>query len=166
MTPLQIVALGVRLFALVWLLYTLSSLHQVFFYLGRAGGPGDATVWIFTLIQIGVCALLWFFPRTIAARLLPSRSAEQPVPAVSLAEWQTLGVILIALWALTRAVGAAIYWISLYNIVEGRLSDFGPEQKAAMILTAAELAIGIWLLLGAKGIAAAIFKLRTAGIKD
>ena len=46
------------------------------------------------------------------------------------------------------------------------MSDFGPEQKAAMILTVAELAIGIWLLLGAKGIAAAIFKLRTAGLKD
>lgn len=165
MTPLQIVALGVRFFALVWFLYVLNSLPQTFIYLDhetyREANP--ALVWIAAAVQLGLCAVIWFFPRTIAAKLLPSRDAQSPAPNVALVEWQTLGVILIGLWALTDVVRSGIYWISLYSFTQGAFEFFSPEYKASMIVTIAELPIALWLLLGAKGLAAILFKIRAVG---
>lgn len=46
------------------------------------------------------------------------------------------------------------------------ISLLSAEQKAGMISTAVELAIGFWLLLGAKGIAALLFKVRTTGMNE
>jgi hypothetical protein len=167
-TPLQIVALGVRLVALIWLLYTLNNLHHVFMYLDMEmyRGVSRPLVWIFSGLQLAGCALLWFFPRSIAARLLPSRDAQQPASSPQLVEWQTIGVILIGLWAMVDAIKNALYWAGVLFWVQGSFGDFSPEWKASVILTLVEFPIALWLLLGAKGIAAALFRLRTAGLKD
>jgi len=167
-TPLQIVSLGVRLVALIWLLYTLNNLHQVFMYLDLEmyRGASRTAVWVFACLQLAACALLWFFPRTIAAALLPSRDPEVRANPPQLVEWQSIGVILIGLWALVDAVKNAIYWTSLLITVQGSVQDFSPEWKASIILTVVEFPIAIWLLLGAKGLAAVIFRFRTAGLKD
>lgn len=158
----------VRFGALVWLLYTISHLNGLFAYV-EEGAPiqiDKTVVVLFAALQIGVCVFLWLFPRSVAAQLLPGRNTDEVVKPSSQLEWQTLGVICIGLWALSRAIPDAVYWITFYNMAASSklgLSFFNAEQKAAMLSTVAELAIGVWLLLGAKGTAAFIFKARTAG---
>ena len=170
MTPHHVVALCLRLVAIIWLLYTLSHVHSLFMYLNAPPeiairGP---VVWLVAFLQIATCAVLWFFPVTIATKLLPSAAAmpERPVPP-SLIEWQTLGVICIGLWGLSRAIPDAIYWLTFFNMrvtTEYGSGDLDPEQMASVITTLAEIAISAWLLFGAKGFAAFLFKLRTGGV--
>jgi hypothetical protein len=147
-----------------------SHLHGLFAYFNEGARVqiNKLVVWVFALIQVGVCGLLWFFPRTVAAWLLPLRdSGQEAPPPPRLLEWQTLGVICIGLWALARAIPDAVYWITVYNMATTSgmgFSAFAPEQKAAMFETIVELIIGVWLLLGAKGLALLLFRVRTAGL--
>ena len=170
MTPRLIVALCVRLAALMWLLYTLGHMYGLFMYLNTGSVPpvNKTMVWFFAILQVACCGVLWFFPSTIAAKLLPSaaRVDELPSPPL-LVEWQTLGVILVGLWGLSRAVPDTIFWLSFYAL--NTRANFGgssldPREQANMITTAAELAISFWLIFGAKGFAAFLFKIRTAGV--
>jgi hypothetical protein len=83
-------------------------------------------------------------------------------------EWQTLGVICVGIWELSRAIPDAAYWISFYNMMAMNsnlgLSYFSPEQKSGMIATIAELVIGFWLVLGAKGFSSILLKIRTSDL--
>jgi hypothetical protein len=169
-TPRLIVALSLRLAALVWLLHTLSHIYGLFTYLNptSAGTISKSVVWSFAFLQVAACGVLWFFPSTIAGKLLPSgaRADEAPSPP-RLLEWQTLGVICIGLWGLSRAIPDAIYWVTFYtfnfNASFGG-ADLDPDQKASMVSTVVELAISCWLIFGAKGFAEVLFKIRTAGV--
>lgn len=169
MSPHQILTVCIRLVAVIWLLYTVSHLDSLFAYLDADSRLllNKTTVLIFALLQVAACAILWFFPRSIAAKLLPGRDTDAtPAPSSSL-EWQTLGVVCIGVWALTNAIPDALYWLTFFNMM-AELSNLGwayfsPQQKAAMISTAVELIIGIWLVFGARGLASILFKIRTAG---
>lgn len=170
MTPIQVVAVFLRLLAVVWFLYTLNHAHWAFAYLG--GSPGlpinMPAVWITAIAQLCACAVLWFFPVSIASKLLPSYSlSAEPGNPNRLEEWQTLGVICIGLWGLSRAIPAATYWVTLMNLSfsgDAAVSELSSDQKAGMVATGVEILIGAWLLLGAKGIAALLFRMRTAGV--
>jgi hypothetical protein len=170
MSPHQILTVCIRLVALIWLLYTVSHLDSLFAYLNEGSRLqlDKTTVLIFASLQVATCAVFWLFPRSIAAKLLPGRDTDVPPSPSSTFEWQTLGVICVGIWALTRAIPDALYWATFFNMmaVSSNLgwSYFSPEQKAAMISTIAELGIGFWLVLGAKGFASILFKVRTAGI--
>jgi hypothetical protein len=159
-----------RLLALIWLLYILGHLYGLF-----AAITNDPTalistsaVWFLALLQLAICGALWFFPATLAVRLLPSiRSEPKTAPPPQLVEWQTLGVICIGLWGLSRAIPDAVYWVTFYNMhlkANYGVSDLNAAQKAGIVTTVAELLIGLWLLFGAKGFAAFLFKARTAGV--
>ena len=115
MAPIQVVAVCLRFLAIVWLLYALNNAYGALSYLGLQGGvPGSRwVVWIQAALQLVVCGALWFFPVTIASKLLPSYSRPpDPQNPPHLHEWQTLGVICIGLWALSRAVPDLVYWIT------------------------------------------------------
>jgi hypothetical protein len=125
-------------------------------------------VWLQVALQLAICAVLWFFPVTIASRLLPSYS--QPPDAENHPrwnEWQTLGVVCIGLWALSRAIPDLVYWVTFMGVSfenDSPVGELAPDQKASLTSTLAEIAIGLWLVFGAKGMAAVVFKIRTAGV--
>jgi hypothetical protein len=156
--------------AIVWLLNVLNDAYGSLSYVAiQNDSPGFRwTVWIQVALQGAICAALWFFPVTIATALLPSYSKPpDPENPPRLLEWQTLGVICIGLWALTRAVPDLIYWSAYMSMAfegDSSLGELSADQRAGLVSTLAELAIGIWLVLGAKGMAALLFKIRTAGI--
>jgi hypothetical protein len=167
-TPHQIVVVLLRLLALIWLLFTLTHMYGLFVVYDSGEGVGiSRPIVLFSAVfQVFVCLALWFFPSTIAANLLRSEQpAHEPAPTRPPVEWQTLGVICIGLWALTQAIPDSIYLITTYAMVSGsNLSFFdqGPDQIANALATAAQLAIGLWLVFGAKGVVAVLFKTRAA----
>jgi hypothetical protein len=169
-TPLHLVALGIRLVALIWVLYTVSHLHGLFAYMNSSSGVSinKGVIWLFAGLQIATCAVLWVFPATIAKKLLPSSAdTASSKPPSTLIEWQTFGVVCIGIWALARAIPDAIYWVTFYGMTLNSsygYSDLNVEQKASMITTVVELIIGMWLVFGARGLANALLKLRTAGV--
>jgi hypothetical protein len=170
-SPIQIVVLCLRLVAIVFLLFTINRLYSLFAYFNNGGKTAlnMSVVWFFAALQIATCAILWFFPASIATKLLPSlRSTQQNSPTPLLIEWQTLGVICIGLWSLSRSIPDTVYWLTFYSIASSdgmTFSSLGAGQKASMLTTVVELVIGLWLLLGAKGLAALLFKIRTAGLR-
>jgi hypothetical protein len=170
MTPLQLATLAIRLVALVWAVVTISNTHQWIPYLADAELGNVAARFAFmTALQVSICAVLFIFPATIATMLLPSlKSARTPEPAHSL-EWQTVGVICVGLWVLTRAIPSAFYWATYYFVARGAgLDEFAsdPQHIAGIATIAVEMALGLWLTIGGKGIAAALLRIRSAGLRQ
>lgn len=171
MSALQIATLCIRLAALAWTFYTIGHLYELFVQLESdpfSALNGSLLFW-FTAFQLLVCVALWLFPATIAAKLLPSLRAAPATAESPFIQWQTVGVICVGLWALTGAIPDAIYWVTLYGMADANeigLADLRAQDRAGMIATAAQLGIGVWLLLGAKGFAAFLFRLRSAGLRE
>lgn len=146
MTPHQILTACIRLVALVWLLYTISHLYELFAYTSDSSvvQMNKTIALAFALLQVCISVALWLLPRTIAALLLPGRNVADEVAPASHLGWQTLGVVLLGVWTLSKAIPDAVYWITYYNVLAtstGRgLANFNPEQKAAMISTVADWA--------------------------
>lgn len=169
MTAHQTTTLIIRLLGVVWFLFLLSHVGALAIYLSGESGPKPAVGFVLgmELIQLAGCALLWLFPATIAAKLLPSTLSNTPRPPSTPLEWQTLGVISIGLWTLSQALSGVVYWLVFWSTASH--SDIGPNlgpsQKANMLSTVAQLAIGFWLTFGGKGFAAMLFRARTAGLK-
>lgn len=170
MKPQYIVATCLRFLAAIWVLYLLSRVHTVFTYLAdqRASLHLKSIVVTVALLQLVICVYLWFFPLTVATRLMPfASSMENSTASPTILEWQTLGVICIGLWGMSRAIPSAVYWITLVNLMfsDGlSFASLSPDVKASVFSTTAELAISAWLLFGARGFAAILFKIRTAGV--
>ncbi len=164
MTPHQIVVVVLRLVAMVWLIHTLTHMYGLFAVFDDASGVSLSRpiVLLSAVVQVAVCLGLWFFPSTVAANLLRSGQApHEPAPARPIIEWQTLGVVLVGIWALTQAIPDTVYWVTYYAMLSGSdmsFFDLDPDQKANALATAVQLIIGVWLLLGARGFAARLFK--------
>ncbi len=169
MTPHQIVVVVLRLIALAWLLYTLTHVYGLFAVV--AADPGallSRPIVLFSAaFQVVVCLALWFFPSTLATSLLPQApGAHEPAPARPITEWQVFGVIIVGLLALTRAIPDTIYWVTYAAMATGydlSFFDLDADQKSNALATAVELTIGLGLVLGAKRVAAMLFKARKHG---
>jgi len=165
MTPHQTIAVGIRLFA-VWL---------VIYFLGAA--PGYYTGFkkmdeqfaiistAIALIIVGfIFLVLWFFPRTIAKGVLPKEVTTDPDP-ISTDRWFAVGVSLIGLWLLTEAVPALARY-ALITLFSHRLPDTIVTDANLYFNTIyylVQFTLGVWLLLGAKGLRALVLKARYGG---
>jgi hypothetical protein len=171
MTPLQIATLGIRLVGLIWAVVAISNSHRWIAYFGAATtdslnlGP---TIFLAAL-QLATCAFLLMFPATTARLLLPSlRSVKEPAASTPL-QWQTLAVISVGLWVLSRAIPDAFYWITFYVTAHRsglEVFPLDPEHTAGVVATVIEIALGVWLTVGGQGLAEFLFRLRTAGVKQ
>jgi hypothetical protein len=117
---------------------------------------------LLSAVQLAVCAFLWFFPATVARRILPFKETTTSPPA-RLIDWQMLGVVLVGLWAFTQAIPRAFYWSIVFHTLT--TGDFGlaaltAVQKGQMVGTMAELIIAAWLVFGARTITAYLFGVR------
>ncbi len=170
MTPHQVVVVCIRLVALVWLLYVVNHSYGLFAYVSSntSVALNKSVVWFFALLQIATSGVMWFFATSIAAWLLPSLRPTQSTTPPALVQWQTLGVICVGLWSLSRSIPDTVYWVTFYNMAESTgvsTDSLSAEQKASFFSTVVELVLGLWLLFGAKGFAAFLYKARTVGLK-
>ena len=165
MTPHQTIAVGIRLFA-VWL---------AIYFLGAAPGYYNGFKKLdeqFAIISVSIALIvvalifivLWFFPRTIAKGVLPKEVTVELDP-ISTDRWFAVGVSLIGLWLLTEAIPALARY-ALIALFSHRLPDSIVADANLYLNTIYYLVqffLGIWLLLGAKGLRALVLKLRYGG---
>ncbi|MDX1499503.1 MAG: hypothetical protein R3176_06380 [Woeseiaceae bacterium] len=168
MSPHQILAVGVRLFAIwlaVQLVLTLPfQLAWVATYLEQAYGSSSIGIsrlfyGVTALLFIVLLIVLWRFPLTVAQRILPgSGEAIEDSGAPDL--WLALGCALIGLWLLAVRVPAVVFGLVQYG--EGFV-DRLPYPGIMLAQHVAEILIGLWLALGAKGFRKLFWWLRNAG---
>ena len=161
MTPHQTLAVAVRLFA-VWL--ALVVIREVLSSYTFARQGQDSLLPIITVVGvIAVVAvlILWFFPRSIAQGLLPSRS-DAPAQPSAPETWFGIGVSLIGLWLAASAIpgllrNSAVLFLYASDSIDksGLISGF--------IFLFAQVAVGALLIFGANGIKRLVRWARHAG---
>lgn len=121
-------------------------------------------LYVFVLVVgLLLCTFLWFFPLTIARKLLPVMREPRPEEAIRSPTALSLGLTLIGAWFFANALVDASYWLTLFvrsKQTSNIRVEWTPEQIASIIATAVELIISFCLLFGSTGITQLIYKLR------
>ena len=165
MSPHQVVAVAVRLFAIWLAIYALRVTPAFLLQVQKYDDPFAMSFVVgAALIVLGILIVLWFFPRTIARRLLPGSAPAEP-PVISPDAWFAVGCSLLGLWVLSDAIPALLkYFIFLYlDQRSGGTTSLPSGWQAGAVSYTVHLLIGFWLLLGAKGVRKLVMWARYAG---
>lgn len=114
-------------------------------------------------LGFGVCALLWFFPLTVARKLLPVMREPRSEQTIDASIALSLGIALIGVWFLAKGLVDASYWLTLFVLSRQAAEtgfDWSSDQIANMLATVVELILSMCLLLGHAGIKRLIYKFR------
>jgi hypothetical protein len=162
MSPHQTIAVAVRLFA-IWLFLYFVRDTLSFFYDPQAHSRPDALAVALSVITVSglVASALWFFPLTVARKLLTSPTSESAPPAQP-DEWVAAGCVLLGLWVLSLAVPLFIRDALMGYLY--RDSYGGPPMWPILLRYVVEIGIAIWLVCGAKGVRAIFRWARTVGV--
>jgi|SRR6185437_5392257 len=162
MSPHQAVAVAVRLFA-VWLgLYVLRTLFDLL--LTRDVDAVHVWLSIGIVLASAVVVLgLWLFPRKVAGALLSKPGADAE-PTASPDLWLGMGCALIGLWMLSSAFPAFVRDALIVYEASTEHDELG-SVKYWVFYNAVEVAIAVWLILGAKGFRQVFWWARYAGIR-
>jgi len=150
MSPHQTIAVAVRLFA-VWLaIYAARSAPSFYRESVRTDDPNAGIVIILVLALVAVLVFfLWFFPRTVARNLLDTKSLTPSEPA-SPDTWFAVGCALLGLWLMVPALASLIYHLSVLFMAQRNPEIDTSNMGFAWVYYVTEIAIGVWLLLGAR----------------
>lgn len=165
MNVAQIVALGIRLFCIWLAIYLLGRIPAVVF---RYMQDGLGQLFMFDILVfillMTVTIALWRFPLSIARKLLPETTLDQPIP-LPLEQVQSAGFCLLGLWLLTEAIPQVSYMAVLvyYATRPNPMIAFDPYNYATTVHMLVEFGLGLWLLLGAKGLLKVLRWARQAG---
>jgi hypothetical protein len=162
-TPHQILIVGIRLLAIFWFFGVLGQIAAAIATLEQMGA-GTLPIWISAGIQFAVCVLLWFFPATLASKLLRDGKSVVSAASVPFTEWRDLLFVTVGIFLLARSIPNALYWAILAGASEPLAPGFTLEQKVNAFAAFLEPVIGTSLVFGARGLGALIQRLRTAGI--
>ena len=165
MTNTQMVGLGVRLFAAWLAVYILRNAPSYVLFSSQEFSFSETTVIVVAtgaMVLIGM--LLWFFPLRVASGLIPESTNSQGT-SFSLEELERTGFCLLGLWVLTQAIPLCIRsgYIFYYALQPNSLLVLGVNEHAVFLHSLAQLAIGVWLLFGAKGLLGLLRWARHAG---
>jgi hypothetical protein len=161
----DIIAVATRLFAVFLALASIRYASQAVAFLD--GEHLRRTVWFLaeTLLPLIVALPLWFFPLTVAHKLLPVMRGDKKAISSETTPLIEVGCTLLGLWLLAAAISDVVYWSLFLFIVSHQSHDYtlSAENIGAIITTIIEFAVALWLLLGYRGILETIRRFRTAG---
>lgn len=161
MTPKQIVALAVRLFA-IFLIYVVTQSIPVTVQYYFNGRPDEHHILLSRCLgyawKILLAIFCWNFPHVVAGKILPDiRDGAPPTPALA-ETWFRVGCSLMGVYFLITAFASTAEDAFLY--LKGAWSQdmiYGYMVRNAVLLVA-----GCWLLLGNKGLVGLVRYLREA----
>jgi hypothetical protein len=158
------VAVAARLFSIYVIFITLRAIPASIGALSQPDGGGWLLVYVLaTAIFLAFAAFLWFFPLTVARKLLPVMREARSETALDGSVALSIGITLIGLWFLANAVVDAAYWLTLIASVaktDPPGFEWTTEQIASMGSTIVELAISLALVLGSTGVKKLIHRYR------
>jgi hypothetical protein len=161
------IAVASRLFSIYIFFGVIRSAPGAAQLLSQDQGTTWAVLYVFaTIVVLLLCAFLWFFPLTVARKLLPVMREPRSNETIGSATALSLGLTLIGAWFFANALVDSSYWLTLLirsKQMSGTAVEWRPEQIASMLSTAVELVISFCLLFGSSGITQLIYKLRYAG---
>ena len=155
----DVIAVAVRLFA-IFLFITLLRFFAGMMTLDQVS---PLRVWVVPVVGVAICALLWFFPLSIARKLLPVMREPRSEAGMDGSMALSVGLTLLGVWLLATALPNATYWLSLFVLSRqssGYHLGWGPEQMASIATTIAELVLAVWLVFGSAGIRRLILRFR------
>jgi len=167
MTKEQVFGLAVKLFAIYLLVSGLRSITGVIQIADHASG--FAGIWwvagSYLFVFVCIALLLWFFPVTVARKLLPKDDRKPEEKDISLKDIDIIAYSILGVWLLATTIPDVIYWILVMYTLEhkGLIHYMSHARVANVVATTIQFIIGVWLLLGAKGLRGLIRKLRYAG---
>lgn len=160
----DVVAVAVRLFSIFLVLGALRQLPGTIalFSLDMDRGLVALTL-LLLLLGALVGVLLWFFPLSVARRLLPVMREPRSEQSMDARVALTVGLTLIGVWVLAYALVDVAYWLTLF--VRTRhpgavYFEWSHEQVANVVATLVELLVAIWLIFGASGIRRLVHRYR------
>ena len=158
------IAIASRLFAVFLLVMVARSFPSAIALIGQEE-PKPSMTLVAMVLSAGLlaCAVLWFFPLTIARKLLPVMKEPRSDSPMSESVALSVGLTLIGIWVLASALPDAVYWGTIFLTVrqldEG-MFQWGHEQIASIVTTIAELVFAVWLIFGSTGIRRLIERFR------
>ena len=159
MNPRQVVAVALRLFA-VWLLLQALRTIPSLFRIGGSEAPGFVYATFMFALTGAIVVALWFFPNTVAGKLLPS-SASAPEPSAAADTWLAMGCTLIGIWTLTTTIPRLVFDALALNLESSY--DDASQLHYWVAYNLVEFAIAVWLLLGGKGLRRLFWWAQNAG---
>ncbi|QNP40172.1 hypothetical protein [Lysobacter solisilvae (ex Woo and Kim 2020)] len=163
----DVVAVAVRLFSIYVLFNILRNVPSAAQILTGPGGKEWAGVYAAVLAAgILLCAFLWFFPLSIARRLLPVMREPRSEEVIGAPIALSLGLVLIGVWLFAYSIADASYWLTLFikskqvTDATGTSVEWSHEQIAGIVATLVQLVLSVWLVLGNSGLRRLIYKYR------
>ncbi|ACV25953.1 hypothetical protein Kkor_0533 [Kangiella koreensis DSM 16069] len=165
MKPIHYLGLAVRLFAICLMVYgvfNLAAFITSFYYSSEFGGFSMRSLPLLLVIvalPMLISFLLWFFPLTVAYKLLGNEEREfEPISPINLL---SILIASIGLFFLYLSFMDSVYWFTSYNFLSTMSStfSFGPEQMAQIMSTGVELVFALILTLRCKSIAKLIARI-------
>lgn len=160
----DLVAVATRLFAVFLFVTVARTVPSAIALFGQGSGqPSFVLVALVLACSFAICALLWFFPVSVARRLLPAMREPRSETAMSGAVALSVGLTLIGVWILASTLPDVFYWSTLF--LASRSMDAGgyawdAESVASVVTTVVEQVVAAWLIFGSSGIRRLILKYR------
>ena len=161
MSPHQAVAVAVRIFS-VWLAIYMLRTVSSFAFVRQSDVPGFGVAAGFMGLTALLVLILWFFPGSIARKLLSPENAKSEVTATP-DLWLAMGCALLGLWMLTSALPSLV--LDTYAVLYVDSTSDNSELKRSVVYYLVEIGIALWLLFGAKGFRKLFWWVRNAGYK-
>jgi hypothetical protein len=164
------VAVAARLFAIYFLFLNVRGAPTAFQMLSQPDGVGWASLYAIIMVVLLIfTAFLWFFPLTIARKLLPVMRESRSATALDSSVVLSIGITLIGLWFLANSLSDASFWLALIvrtTQIGTTGFEWSHEQIAKMVSTAVELVISLGLVLGSSGVRQLIYRFRFGSTSD
>ena len=167
----DVIAVAIRLFAIYIAFSILKTVPGAVQLLSADGGGAAAGLYAVVLaVGAALCILLWFFPLSIAKRLLPVMREARSEQAIGAPLALSLGLTLIGAWLLATSLVDASYWIAMLirsrgvTAATGVPVEWSHEQIADMLATLVQIFLSLWLVLGSSGLQRLIYKFRYGNI--
>ncbi len=166
----QIVALAVRLFAIVVAIYAIRNGVSMSSFFYNQGWSGESYIYAGVMASLIVISIgLWKFPLTVARGLVKFREdKEADETSINAEQIQVVGFTILGLYLLFGVISDLVYWGVIWFVAQRNTDipiEINLDQKALMVSTFFELVFVLFLLLGASMISKILQRARY-GVKS
>lgn len=141
----QMVALGIRVFAVYVAIHSVKFLVSIPSEIADTNLASDVYIsYGFGAVILLIAVLLWFFPMTLAHRIIPS-TLDQSRVNLQAFDLVRAGASLIGLWLFANAMPAIIWFLftGVYSARDNQsfIGVLSPSEKIALAWRAAQVAL-------------------------